>query len=86
MQRRAERACAAAVSFINIMHVGYMPFLFFFLLGNLFMSSPFGHAWRKGRSAQNAMDELYQMARQAGYFVVVVQVRMAQCACCANPG
>ena len=35
------------------MEVGYGPFLFFYILGNLFISSPFGQAWRKGRSPQS---------------------------------
>ena len=76
----AERAATAAVTFINIYYVGFTPFLMFYLLGTVFMNSPFGHNWRKGRSAQHAMDEIYQMARNAGYALVVVQVRMVWCA------
>ena len=71
--------CSAAVHFISIMYIGYEPFLFFFLVGGLFMSSPFGHAWRKGRSPQAAMDELFSYARQAGYFVVLFKARGAAC-------
>ena len=59
------------------MYVGYEPFLFFYLIGNFFMSSPFGHQWRKGRSPQSAMDEIYRYARQAGFFVVLFKVRSA---------
>ena len=76
----AERTAATAVTFINIMHVGYTPFLFFFLIGNVFMSTPFGQAWRKGKTPQAAMDEIFALARHAGYFLVVAQVRMARCA------
>ena len=79
-QCRAERAAAAAVTFLNIYYVGFTPFLMFYLVGTMFMNSPFGHNWRKGRSGSHAMDEIYEMARNAGYAVVVVQVRMARCA------
>jgi hypothetical protein len=70
------------VSFINIMYIGYEPFLFFFLIGNFFMSSPFGHQWRKGRSPQAAMDEIFRYARQAGFVVVLFKVRRAAARAC----
>jgi hypothetical protein len=76
----AERAATAAVTFINIYYVGFTPFLMFYILGTVYMSTPYGQNFRRGRSTQAAMDEIYQMARNAGYAVVVVQVRMARCA------
>ena len=66
------------MTFINIMYVGYEPFLFFFLIGNFFMSSPFGHEWRKGRTPQSAMDDIYRYARQGGFFVVLFKVRRSR--------